>query len=155
MTKELKSLEEGPKAEIHIDLLKTTVKATKLKRPGQDGIHGLRFKKFTSIHNILALEMNTCLQRAHIPEWMTKGKTTLIQKGLLKGAAQKTCRLLTCPPMMHKILTAQIREDIYNSITSHKRMPQWIQRHRCVTLNRSAHLQREKDHTEKLRYPLD
>ena len=34
-------------------------------------------KKITSIYDRLALEINRCLQGAHVPEWWTKGKTTL------------------------------------------------------------------------------
>ena len=55
--------------------------------PGHDEIHGFWFKKFTSIHDRLAPEMNKCLQRAHVTEWMTKGRTTLIQKDPNKGTA--------------------------------------------------------------------
>ncbi len=57
------------------------------KTPGHDGIHGFWFKKFTSIHDTLALEMNRCLQDAQVPDWMTKGKITLIQKDPSKGTA--------------------------------------------------------------------
>ena len=85
-TKEL-GLQENPKAEIHIDLLRTTQKKSNWKTPGHDGIHEIWFKKFTSIHDRRALEMNSCLQWAHVPEWMTKGKTTLIQKDPFKGTA--------------------------------------------------------------------
>ena len=77
MTKELEGLEEGSKAEIHIDLLKTTQKnIPNWKTPGHDGVHGFCFKKFTSIPDGLALKMNRCLQGAHVPKWMTKGRTT-------------------------------------------------------------------------------
>ena len=57
-----------------------TKKISNGKIPDHDGIHGFWFKKFISIHDRLALEMNRCLQESHVPEWMTKGKTTLIQK---------------------------------------------------------------------------
>ena len=78
-TRQLEGLEEGPKAEIHIELLKKTLKKiSNWKTPGIDGIHGFWFKKFTSIHDRLALEMNRCLQDAQVPDWMTKGKATLI-----------------------------------------------------------------------------
>ena len=41
ITKELEQLKEGPKAEIHTDLLKTTLKkVSNWKTPGHDGIHG-------------------------------------------------------------------------------------------------------------------
>ena len=49
---------------------------------------------------------------------MTKGKTILIQKDLSKGTATNNYRPIACLQMMLKILTAQIREKIYNSLTS-------------------------------------
>ena len=58
ITRELEQLEEGPKAEIHTDLLRTTLKTvSNWKTPGHDGIHGFWFKKFPSIHDRLVLEM--------------------------------------------------------------------------------------------------
>ena len=89
ITRELDGLEESPKTEMHIDLLKTTLKRiSNWKTPGHDGIHDFWFKKFTSIHGRLALEMNKCQQGAQVPEWMTKEKTTLIQKDQAKELLQ-------------------------------------------------------------------
>ena len=83
--REQEGLKEGPKTEIHIDLLNTTLKRiSNWKMLGHEGIHGFWFKKFTPIHGRLALEMNRCLQGAQVPNWITKGKTTLIQKDLNK-----------------------------------------------------------------------
>ena len=120
ITRELDGLEEDPKMEIHVDLLKITLKRISYwKAPGHDGIHGFWFKKFTSFHERLALEMNrTGEQDAQVPEWMTKGKTILIQKDPSKGTIPNNYRPITCLPIMWKILTAQIRENIYNSVTS-------------------------------------
>ena len=74
MTRELEEHEEGPKVEIHIELPKKTLKKTSnWKTPGHDGIHGFWFKKFTSIHDRLELEMNRCSQGAQVPYWKTKG----------------------------------------------------------------------------------
>ena len=56
-TRELEGLQEGSKAEMHIEKLEMTLKKSNWKTPGHDGIHGFWFKKFTSIH-----EMNTCVQ---------------------------------------------------------------------------------------------
>ena len=121
MTRELEGLEEDPKAEIHIELLKKTLKKiSNWKTPGHDGIHAFWFKKFTSIHDRLALEMNRCLQ---VSDWMTKGKTTLIQKDPSKETAPNDYRPITCLPMMWKILTAQIRKEIYYSLTSRGLFP--------------------------------
>ena len=117
--KRTRTFEEGPKSEIHTELLKTTLKkVSNWKTPGHDGIHGFCFKKFTSIHDRLALEMNKCLQTAHVTEWMTKGRTRLIQKDPNKGTVPNNYRPITCLPMMWKILTVQIREEIYYSQTS-------------------------------------
>ena len=124
ITRELEGLEEGPKAEMHIDLLKTTRKRIpNWKTPGHDRIHGFWFKKFISIHDRLELKMNRCLQGAQVPDWMAKGKTTLIQKDPSKGTAPNSYSPITCLPMMWKILTAQIREKIYYSLTSRGLFP--------------------------------
>ena len=67
--------------------------------------------------------MNRCPQGMQVPEWMAKGKTTLIQKDPSKGTAPNNYRPITCLPMMWKILTAQIREKIYYSLTSRGLFP--------------------------------
>ena len=54
---------------------------------------------------------------------MTKGKTTLIQKDPNKGTAPNNYRPITCLPMMWKILAAQIRNKIYDSLTSRGLFP--------------------------------
>ena len=50
---------------------------------------------------------------------MTKRKSTLIQKDPSKETDPNNYRPITCLPMMWKMLTAQIREKIYYSLTSH------------------------------------
>ena len=98
MTRELEGLEEGLKAEIHTDLLKMTLKKiSNWKTPGHDRIHGFWLKNFASIHDRLALEMNKCLQTAHVPEWIAKEKTTLIQKDPNKGTAPKKLQTHNLP----------------------------------------------------------
>ena len=68
--------------------------------------------------------MNRCLQGAHVPKWMTKAKTTLIQKDLSEGTAPNNHRPITYLPMIWKILTTQMREDIYYSLTSRGLFPE-------------------------------
>ena len=67
--------------------------------------------------------MNRCLQEADVPERKTKRKTTLIQKDPLKGTISNNYRPITCIAMMWKILTSQISEEIYDSLTSHRLVP--------------------------------
>ena len=108
-------LEKGSKAKIHHDTLKTTLKKVlNWKTPNPYGIHGYWFKNsLPSMTDWLAKPID-----ANIPEWMTKGKTTLIQK----GTAPYNYRPITCLPMMWIILTAKIREAKYDSI-SHWLLP--------------------------------
>ena len=54
---------------------------------------------------------------------MTKGRTALIQKDPNKGTTPNSYRPITCLPMMWKILTTQIREEIYHSLTSRGLFP--------------------------------
>ena len=80
MVKELQGLEKGPKVKIHVDSPRATLKQIpNWETPGYDGIYRFWFKKFSSIHDRLAIKMNRYLEEAVIPEWMTKRKTTLIQ----------------------------------------------------------------------------
>ena len=53
-------LEERPKAKIHLDSLRATLKKVpNWKTPGHDGIQGYWLKKFTSIYERLTIEMLT------------------------------------------------------------------------------------------------
>ena len=138
-------LEEGPKAEIHIDLLKTSL----MEYIGSGSRNSPQFR--------LALEMIRWRQGAHVPEWMTKGKTTLIQKDTSKGTVPNNYRPITC-----------LSNDVENINSTNKgrdlllankpqivswgteRMPQRIQRQSRVTLHRSAHPKWVQDQTENL-----
>ena len=64
------------------------------------------------------------MQKTEIPEWMTKGKTTLIQKDPRKRTGPYNYRPITCLLMMWKILTAQIKEKIYYSLISNEIFPE-------------------------------
>ena len=91
MSRELEGLGMGPKAEIHIDLLKIMLKKY------QTGIHGFWFKKFTSMYK--RQEMKRCLQSKRT-RMDNKEMTTLIQEDPSKGTAPNNCRPITCLPMM-------------------------------------------------------
>ena len=128
---------------------KDTKKISNWKTPGHDGIHGFWFKKLTPIHNRLTLEMNKCIQGAHMPEWMTKGKTTLIQKDPSKETTPNNYRPITCLPMMWRILTEQI---------SHRLFPEKLKECRKGsrgTAEFSTHPKCKRDKTEKCSYGLD
>ena len=54
---------------------------------------------------------------------LTKGKTTLIQKDPKKETVSNNYRPITCLSIIWKILTAQIREEIYYSLISRDLFP--------------------------------
>ena len=107
--------------------------------------------KFSSIHDRLALEMNSSLQGALIPKWMTKGKTPWIQKDPSKGTTHKQLQIHNLPT-----------DDVENINSTNKgrnlllpnkpwiiprgteRMLQRTQRHSRVTLHSSVHPKREQ-----------
>ena len=106
--------------------------------------------------------MNRCLQGAHVPKWMTKGKTTLIQKDSSKGTAPNNYRPITCLPNdVENINSTNKGKDLLlaNKLQivpwGAERMLQRIQRHSRVTLQRSAHPKWEQDQMEKFSYGLD
>ena len=115
MGKELEGLEEGTKVKIYLDSYGETLKEVpNWKIPGHDGVYGYWFEKFISIHDRLAIEMNRCQEETDIPEWLTKGKNIRIHKEPPKGiATTNNCIPITCVPVMWKILTAQIRRNIW------------------------------------------
>ena len=87
MEKELGRLEEGPKAKRHFDSLWATLKMYKIGKRQTMMAYIDWFKIFTSIHDRLTIEMNKHFEETDMPEWMTKGKTTQIQKDRPKGTA--------------------------------------------------------------------
>ena len=154
MTKELEGLEEDPKVEIHIYLLKTTLK-NHSKTPGHDGIHESWFKKFISIHDRLALEMNRCLQRAlkkdHIdPEGATQGnRPKQLQTHNL--STDDVENIDSTNKGRYSLLANKSRIVPWGT----ERMLQRIRRYKRVTLYKSAHPKRGQNQTEKSSYGQD
>ena len=82
------------------------------------------FRIFTSIHDRLTIEMNRCLKEKDIPEWMIKIRLPCSKVDPEKGTCPNNYRPIMCLPMMWKILTAQIRQEIYYSLISRELSPE-------------------------------
>ena len=102
----------------------------------------------------LALEMNRCLRGTQVPE-----RKDYIDP---KGSKQRNCPKQLQTHKLHtdgvEILRVQIREEIYDSLTSHKFFPEeekWCRKGSGGTLHRSTHLEWEQDQTEKFSCGLD
>ena len=133
-----------------------------LKRYQTEKQHDFWFKKFTSIHDKLSLEMNKCLQTAHVPEWMTKRKTRLTKKGAKQRKRPKQLQT-------YNMSTNDV-ENIYSTnkeigllLVNKPQFVSWLterklqgnQRHSRITLHRSTHSKWEQDQPEKSSYGLD
>ena len=124
MTEELEGLEEVPKAEIHINWLKTTLKNIRLENAMP------WWNAWFVVHEILLHSRQTSTRNEQmptkitLPEWMTKGKATLVQKDPSKGTAPNNHWPITCLTIMWKLLRVQIREEIYYSLTSRGLFPE-------------------------------
>ena len=59
-----------------------------------------------------------------LPEWMTHGRTVLCQKDPQKGNTADNYRPITCLPLMWKLLTGVIAEEMYNYLEREKILPE-------------------------------
>ena len=59
-----------------------------------------------------------------LPEWMTHGSTVLCQKDLRKGNTADNYQPITCLPLMWKLLTGVIAEEMYNYLEREKVLPE-------------------------------
>ena len=55
------------------------------KSPGPDLVQGFWLKNFSSLHEIVRLQLKECLDSGFVPSWLTRGRTSLLQKHKSKG----------------------------------------------------------------------
>ena len=78
-------------------LKKILKKILNWKAPGPDGLQGFWLKNFISLDKNLAWHFNACLEQ-ETPEWMSKGRTVLIQKDKSKVKEVSNYRPLYVSP---------------------------------------------------------
>ena len=116
ISKELKVLEEGQKVEINIDLLKSTLKNIKLENAAAwwntcflvQEIHFHSGQTSSRYEHMLTRRTGTWMEdqkKEHIDQEKPKERN--------RAKQLQTCQLMKC-----KILTAQVRDKIYYSLTS-------------------------------------
>ena len=59
-------------------------------------------------------QLQHCINNHQAPEWMTKGRTALVQKDKGKGYVASNYSPITCLPILWKLLTGIINESLYN-----------------------------------------
>ena len=89
----------------------------------------IRVRRFSTLHSRLTEHLQTCVVVGNVPTWMTKGKTTLIQKDPEKGNAAKNYRHVAGLPFMWKLLTSVFAVKVYAHLSEKNVLPD--EQNRC------------------------
>ena len=85
------------------------------KSPGKDGVQGHWIKNLTNMHDRIADQLNKILMGTDtLPTWLTHGRTVLCHKEPRKGNAVENYRPITCLPLMWKLMTGIIADQMYD-----------------------------------------
>ena len=93
------------------------------KAPGPDEVHGYWLKNFRALHQRMAEQLQYCINNHQAPEWMTTGRTALVQKDKSKGNIASNYRKITCLPIMWKLPMGIINERLYNYLEKTSTIP--------------------------------
>ena len=70
------------------------------------------------------MQAKECLDSGFVPIWLTRGRTSLLQKDKSKGNVASNSRPITCWPLMWKLLTGVIADQIYADLDQEKLLPE-------------------------------
>ena len=87
-------------------------------------VQGFWLKNFGSLHGRVSLQLKERLDSGFVPSWLTRGRTTLLQKDKSKGNVESNYRPLTCLPLMWKLLIGVIADQIYAQLDQEKMLPE-------------------------------
>ena len=94
------------------------------KSRGPDLIQGFWLKNFSSLHERERLQLKECLDSGFVPSWLTRVRTSLLQKDKSEGNVASNYRPITCLPLMWKLLTGVITDQIYAHLDQEKLLPE-------------------------------
>ncbi|XP_047475423.1 uncharacterized protein LOC125029527 [Penaeus chinensis] len=94
------------------------------KAPGPDGVHGYWIKGFVSLQERIASHLQDCITKGEVPDWMTTGRTVLLLKDKSKGNEISNYRPITCLPLMWKLLTGIVADDVYDHLNENDLLPE-------------------------------
>ena len=94
------------------------------KSPCPDLVQGFWLKNFSSLHERVRLQLKECLDSGFGPSWLTRGRTSLLQKDKSKGNVTSNYRPITCLPLMWKLLTGVVTGQIYAHLDQEKLLPE-------------------------------
>ena len=92
--------------------------------PGPDLVQGFLLKDCSSLYERVRLQLKECLNCEFVPSWLTRGRTSLLQKDKSKGNKASNYRPITSLPLMWKLLTGVIADQIYAHLDQEKLLPE-------------------------------
>ena len=98
-------------------------KISNWKVPGTDVVHGHWIKMLVSMQERIALHLQSCITRGEVPDWMTTCRTVLLLNDKSKGNEVRNYRPITCLPLMWKLITEIVAEEIYNHLEENDLLP--------------------------------
>ena len=119
----------GIQENIQINLIKLKKQITRIpnwKSPGPDGVQGYWIKNLSAMHDRISNQLNECLQEESVPIWMVTGKTLLCVKEIEKGNIVYNFRPITCLPLLWKLHTAVLADELYRHLYEKSLLP-WEQ----------------------------
>ena len=87
---------------------------SKARRP--NGIQIFWFKSIKNLHDPLAKHPQACLNTCFLQRCIKKGRTVFIMKGSEKGGIVSNYRSTVCLPIMQKLWTGIIGDEIYGHL---------------------------------------
>ena len=70
-------------------------------------------KNYSSLNGRVRSQFKEYFDSSFVPSWFTKGRTALVQKDKRKGNIASNYRPVTCLPLMWKLLSDLIADQIY------------------------------------------
>ena len=86
--------------------------------------HGPNFKNFSSLHERVRLQLKQYLDSGSVPSWLTRGRTSLLQKDKSKDKGASNYRTITCLSLIWKLLTVVIADQMYAHLYQQKLLPE-------------------------------
>ena len=78
----------------------------------------------TPLHDKLVVYLQDCLDSGVVCDWLTKGRTVLIQKDKAKENIASNYRPITCLPLVWKLLTCILADEIYDYLEKKILLPE-------------------------------
>ena len=81
-------------------------------------------KNFSSLLERVRLQIKECLDSGFVPSWLTRQRTSLLLKDKSKSNVANNYRPIFCLPLMWKLLTGIIADQIYAHLDQEKLLPE-------------------------------